>query len=220
MLVHPGSFLLLPDTNFSLPKQGILPSSSASRLLLPCSRAQSKCPHTQLSFCEIFAHLPLPNKNKDACLLFGPRAASQFLVTYTLCTDEGDALCVPLHLKSYVSPYPSIPPAAAFCFLPLPWSPHTLRTGFTTCGECMGKNMESVASRHVTSVQQGQGCRRTTHQQRAGPRLPEMCCLCRQASLCPLSGCYFCLTPAACTLHTLLFSAFKLDSGSVLCHLS
>lgn len=220
MFVHPGSFLLLPDTNFSLPKQGILPSSSASRLLLPCSRAQSKCPHTQLSFCEIFAHLPLPNKNKDACLLFGPRAASQFLVTYTLGTDEGDAQCVPLHLKSYVSPHPSIPPAAAFCFLPLPWSPHTLRTGFTTCGECMGKNMESVASRHVTSVQQGQGCRRTTHQQRAGPRLPETCCLCRQASLCPLSGCYFCLSLAACTLHTLLFSAFKLDSGSFLCHLS
>lgn len=72
MLVHPGSFLLLLHTNFSPLKQGILPSSSASLLLLPCSRAQSKCPHTQLSFCEIFSHLPLPYKDKDACLLFGP----------------------------------------------------------------------------------------------------------------------------------------------------
>lgn len=113
MLVHPGSFLLLLYTNFSPLKQGILPSSSASLLLLPCSRAQSKCPHTQLSFCEIFAHLPLPNKDKDACLLFGPRAASQLLVTYTLCADEGDAQCVPLHLKSYVSPHP---PGCSFLF--------------------------------------------------------------------------------------------------------
>lgn len=115
MLVHPGSFLLLLDANFSLLKQGILPSSSASLLLLPCSRAHSKRAHEQLSFCEIFAHLPLPNKDKDACLLFGPQAASQFLVTDTFCADEGDAQSV-FHCTSRVtSPHnPPSPQAIAF----------------------------------------------------------------------------------------------------------
>lgn len=115
MFVHPGSFLLLLDANFSLLKQGILPSSSASLLLLPCSRTYSKRPHEQLSFCEIFAHLPLPNKDKDACLLFGPQAASQLLATYTFCADEGDAQSV-FHCTSRVtSPHnPPCPLAVAF----------------------------------------------------------------------------------------------------------
>lgn len=109
MLVHAVSFLLLLDTKFSLLKQGVLPSSSASLLLLPCSHAHSKCPHTQLSFGEIFAQLPLLNKDKDTCLLFGTLAASQLLVTYTLCADEGDAPSV-FHCISRVTS-PRIPPS-------------------------------------------------------------------------------------------------------------